>query len=39
MIAGIEIISSGEIYLDDKKANEVPPEERDIVMVFQNYAL
>lgn len=39
MIAGLEEITSGELYIDDKKMNDVPPKDRDIAMVFQNYAL
>ncbi|RKJ28266.1 ATP-binding cassette domain-containing protein, partial [Butyricicoccus sp. 1XD8-22] len=39
MIAGLEEISDGELYIDDKKVNDVPPKDRDIAMVFQNYAL
>lgn len=39
MIAGLEDITSGEIYIDNKIANEVPPKDRDIAMIFQNYAL
>jgi multiple sugar transport system ATP-binding protein len=39
MIAGLEAISSGEIRIDDTVVNEVPPMDRDIAMVFQNYAL
>lgn len=39
MIAGLEEISGGELYIDDKQVNDVPPKERDIAMVFQNYAL
>ncbi len=39
MIAGLEDITSGEIYIDDKIVNQVPPKDRDIAMVFQNYAL
>ncbi|GBD88519.1 sn-glycerol-3-phosphate import ATP-binding protein UgpC [bacterium BMS3Abin03] len=39
MIAGLEEITSGEIYIDDKLVNDVPPKDRDIAMVFQNYAL
>ncbi|KGR87440.1 sugar ABC transporter ATP-binding protein [Ureibacillus massiliensis 4400831 = CIP 108448 = CCUG 49529] len=39
MIAGLEGISDGELYIDDKKVNDVPPKDRDIAMVFQNYAL
>ena len=39
MIAGLEEISSGEICIDDKIVNDVEPKDRDISMVFQNYAL
>jgi multiple sugar transport system ATP-binding protein len=39
MIAGLEAISSGEIRIDDVVVNAVPPMDRDIAMVFQNYAL
>jgi len=39
MIAGLEEISSGDIYIGNKKVNEVPAKDRDIAMVFQNYAL
>jgi multiple sugar transport system ATP-binding protein len=39
MIAGLEGISSGTISIDDRVVNAVPPKERDIAMVFQNYAL
>jgi multiple sugar transport system ATP-binding protein len=39
MIAGLEEISQGSIYIDGKKVNNVPPKDRDIAMVFQNYAL
>ncbi|MFH0887011.1 MAG: ABC transporter ATP-binding protein [bacterium] len=39
MIAGLEEINSGNIYIDDRLINEVPPKDRDIAMVFQNYAL
>lgn len=39
MIAGLEDISSGEMYIDDKLVNDVEPKDRDIAMVFQNYAL
>jgi multiple sugar transport system ATP-binding protein len=39
MIAGLEEISSGEIWIDEMKVNDVPPKDRDIAMVFQNYAL
>ncbi len=39
MIAGLETISEGEIKIGDKRVNEVEPADRDIAMVFQNYAL
>jgi len=39
MIAGLEEASSGEIYIDGEVVNDVPPKDRDIAMVFQNYAL
>ncbi len=39
MIAGLEEITSGEIYIDNKLVNNVAPKDRDIAMVFQNYAL
>ncbi len=39
MIAGLEEISSGELYIDGKLVNDEPPRSRDIAMVFQNYAL
>ncbi|MEI8305005.1 MAG: sn-glycerol-3-phosphate ABC transporter ATP-binding protein UgpC [Burkholderiales bacterium] len=39
MVAGLEEISSGTIEIGDKVVNDVPPKERDIAMVFQNYAL
>ncbi len=39
MIAGLEEITEGEIYIDDKLVNDVQPKDRDIAMVFQNYAL
>jgi multiple sugar transport system ATP-binding protein len=39
MIAGLEDISSGEIYIGNKLVNDVPAKDRDIAMVFQNYAL
>ncbi|MGI2328067.1 ABC transporter ATP-binding protein [Planococcus sp. YIM B11945] len=39
MIAGLEEITEGEFYINGKLMNEVPPKERDIAMVFQNYAL
>src|SRR5215208_3897300 len=39
MIAGLEEITSGTIQIGDRVVNDVPPKERDIAMVFQNYAL
>lgn len=39
MIAGLEEISDGELYIGDQLVNDVEPKERDIAMVFQNYAL
>jgi len=38
-IAGLEEVTSGEIYIGDRQVNDVPPKNRDIAMVFQNYAL
>ncbi len=39
MVAGLEEITSGEIRIGDRVVNDLPPKERDIAMVFQNYAL
>lgn len=39
MIAGLEDITAGEIYIGDRLVNRIPPKERDVAMVFQNYAL
>ena len=39
MIAGLEEISEGKLYIDGVEMNDVPPKDRDIAMVFQNYAL
>ena len=39
MIAGLEEISDGELYIDQNLVNDTPPKDRDIAMVFQNYAL
>src|SRR6201988_1845922 len=39
MVAGLEEITSGEICIDGEVVNDVPPRDRDIAMVFQNYAL
>jgi multiple sugar transport system ATP-binding protein len=39
MIAGLESISAGRLYIGDRLVNDIPPKKRDIAMVFQNYAL
>ncbi len=39
MIAGLEEISDGELYIGDRLVNDIAPKDRDIAMVFQNYAL
>src|SRR5579875_1530809 len=39
MVAGLETIGGGEIAIDERVVNKVPPKERDVAMVFQNYAL
>jgi multiple sugar transport system ATP-binding protein len=39
MVAGLEEITEGEISIEDRRVNDVPPKDRDIAMVFQNYAL
>ncbi|MGO1117105.1 sn-glycerol-3-phosphate import ATP-binding protein UgpC [Rhodovibrionaceae bacterium A322] len=39
MVAGLETISQGDLFIDDQRVNEVEPMARDIAMVFQNYAL
>jgi multiple sugar transport system ATP-binding protein len=39
MVAGLEEMTSGEIHIDGKLVNDIPPKDRDIAMVFQNYAL
>jgi multiple sugar transport system ATP-binding protein len=39
MVAGLEDISSGELRIDGRRVNEMPPKDRDVAMVFQNYAL
>ncbi len=39
LIAGLESVTSGEIYIGDRLVNDVPPKDRNIAMVFQNYAL
>ena len=39
MVAGLEEITKGKLYIDDVLVNDIPPKDRDIAMVFQNYAL
>jgi multiple sugar transport system ATP-binding protein len=39
LIAGLESLTSGEIHIDNRVVNDTPPKDRDIAMVFQNYAL
>ncbi|MBL8151691.1 MAG: ATP-binding cassette domain-containing protein, partial [Blastocatellia bacterium] len=39
MIAGLEAITSGDLLIDGKRVNDLPAKDRDIAMVFQNYAL
>jgi multiple sugar transport system ATP-binding protein len=39
MIAGLEEITKGDLYIDGRRVNDVSPKDRDIAMVFQNYAL
>ena len=39
MVAGLESISAGELYIDDRLVNDVPANDRDVAMVFQSYAL
>jgi len=39
MLAGLEDISDGKILIDDEEINSIPPQDRDVAMVFQNYAL
>jgi multiple sugar transport system ATP-binding protein len=39
MIAGLEDITEGDLFIDGRRVNDVPPKDRDIAMVFQNYAL
>ena len=38
MLAGLEEVNSGDIYIGDRNVTDVPPKDRDIAMVFQNYA-
>ena len=39
MVAGLEDITSGDLFIDGEKMNDIPPKDRNIAMVFQNYAL
>lgn len=39
MLAGLEELTSGDVYIDEKKVNDLEPSRRDVAMVFQNYAL
>ena len=39
IVAGLEDVTKGDVYIDDKLVNDVPPKDRNIAMVFQNYAL
>src|SRR5680860_720100 len=39
LLAGLERVTDGSIYIGDKRVNDVPPKDRDIAMVFQSYAL
>src|SRR5437660_2045448 len=39
MLAGLEPVTSGDLVLDGERINNVPPQERDMAMVFENYAL
>jgi len=39
MIAGLEEVTKGDIFIGDRRVNDLPPKDRDIAMVFQNYAL
>src|SRR6266404_9756794 len=39
MIAGLEEITRGDIFIGERRVNDLPPKDRDIAMVFQNYAL
>src|SRR5512135_2751362 len=39
MVAGLEDLSAGEIYIAGQLVNDMPPKDRDVAMVFQNYAL
>src|SRR5690606_878335 len=39
MVAGLEVVSQGQVSIGGRVVNDVPPKDRDIAMVFQNYAL
>ena len=39
VLAGLEEVTAGEVYIDDKQVTDLPPKDRDVAMVFQNYAL
>ena len=39
MIAGLEEVTAGDLYIGEKRVNDVPPKDRDIAIVFQSYAL
>src|SRR5690242_5119959 len=39
MLAGLETVTSGDIYIGDQRINDVPTQQRDLAMVFQSYAL
>src|ERR671935_3043050 len=39
ILAGLEEVTAGEVYIDDRQVTDLPPKARDIAMVFQNYAL
>ncbi len=39
LVAGLDDVTEGEIYIGERQVNEAPPQERDVAMVFQNYAL
>ena len=39
LVAGLEAVSEGDIYIGERRVNNVPAQDRDVAMVFQNYAL
>jgi multiple sugar transport system ATP-binding protein len=39
MVAGLEEVTAGDLYIGDRRVNDLPPQDRDVAMVFQNYAL